>query len=195
MTVPIGPLDNAAFVQTVDGGIPGPSVAIPVEVKNLRDWLYPTNAELYQLLAKASMLQQERPDVPMVPLLIARRMHITTFRLFKDIGAYAIQTLRQYIGAVEGGDQRLNEVRAGLGLLDLSNLGSKDDDLVTNRLIRIVPRDALRVSKQWAITASNDYMVKTFDLLRKESRVRTRVELVDKVREMLDDDGRYSGGW
>ncbi|MGH3738982.1 MAG: hypothetical protein ACRDT6_25800 [Micromonosporaceae bacterium] len=42
MHVPIGPLDNAALLPTVEDGLPGTTVALPIEVKNVRDWLHPT---------------------------------------------------------------------------------------------------------------------------------------------------------
>lgn len=39
-----------------DDGSPGGSVVIPVEVKNVRDWLYPSSPEPYQLLEKAMFI-------------------------------------------------------------------------------------------------------------------------------------------
>ena len=114
ITVPIGPLDNAALLQIVTDGIPDSTIAVPVEVKNPRDWLYPGDSEVYQLLTKAARLQVARPSIPMVPVLVARRIHLLTFRLFRDIGAFGIQTRRQYISAsVE--DDRLQEVRSNSG--------------------------------------------------------------------------------
>ncbi len=59
------------------------------------------------MLTKAARSQHARPSVPIMPLLVARRMHVTTFRMLKDLGAFAIETKRQYIGAVEGGAERL----------------------------------------------------------------------------------------
>jgi hypothetical protein len=194
MTVPIGPLDNAALLSTVDGGLPGQIVALPIEVKNLRDWLYPTNAEVYQLLLKAARLQQAHSSVRIMPLLITRRMHITTFRMLKNLGAYAVQTKRQYISAVEGGAQRIEEVRTGLGFLDLTPLDA-DDDLITRRFTRGVPRDAARVSEDWAITASDAHLVNLFAEIRAESRIEQRAALLYQIRLRMDDVGRYGGGW
>jgi len=232
MTVPIGPLDNAALLPTVESGLPGPTVAVPIEVKNLRDWLYPNNAEVYQLLTKAAKLQQARPGVPIMPLLIARRIHITTFRMFKDLGAYGIQTKRQYIGAVDGGDERIQEVRTGLGFFDLIHLTeggdltaerptaadddptaaddlteqltadeliagrrTPADDLITRRLTRVIPRDAARVSEDWAITASDTQVVGLFAEMRAQSRIVQRSQLLHQLRERIDTMGRYTGGW
>jgi hypothetical protein len=192
--VPIGPLDKCGFAALRGRGPARAVVALPIEVKNLRDWLYPANAEVYQLLAKAALLQCDHRDVPIMPLLIARRMHVTTFRMFKDLGAYAIQTKRQYVGAVEGGGERFQEVRVGLGLLDMIQLPG-DDDLITGRLIRVVPRDAQRVSEDWAETCTDSTVVDLFQRVRQESRITARTSLVNQLRDRIDELGRYSGGW
>jgi hypothetical protein len=49
-----------------------------VEVKNVRSWIYPWSHEVWDLLAKLG----EFSDV--VPILVSRRIHITTFRMFKE---------------------------------------------------------------------------------------------------------------
>ena len=35
------------------GDLPQPPVTVLIEVKNIREWIYPSNAELYQLQARA----------------------------------------------------------------------------------------------------------------------------------------------
>src|SRR5206468_4108109 len=41
-----GPLDAAAhYLVRYPGGIPGPVITVPVEAKNLRDWIYPSSRE------------------------------------------------------------------------------------------------------------------------------------------------------
>jgi hypothetical protein len=67
--VPGGSLDDAAFLTLLsDDGTPLPPYFVPVEVKNLREWIYPRTPELHQLLHKASALQVAHPDWAMVPL-------------------------------------------------------------------------------------------------------------------------------
>lgn len=193
MPVPIGPLDNAAVVATVTAAdLPGPAVALPIEVKNLRDWLYPTSSEVYQLLSKAALLQQALPNVRIMPLLVARRIHVTTFRMFKDLGAYGVQTKRQYIGTVDA--ERLQEVRIGLGFLDLQHRPS-GDPLIVSRLTRPIPRDAARVSLDWAETCADPTLIKVFQQLRAESRITARSALVSQLRAALSAADRYNGGW
>lgn len=76
-----GPLDAHAHWainphNPNDGFIP-----FAAEVKNIRAVLYPWSTETWDLLAKAGAF----PEV--VPVLVGRRIHATTFRFFKDIGA------------------------------------------------------------------------------------------------------------
>jgi len=59
-----------------------------VEVKNLREWLYPDRSEIRELLAKAVAVNA-------VPVLIARRMPYVTFRLFNPCGVIVHQTYNQ----------------------------------------------------------------------------------------------------
>jgi hypothetical protein len=69
-----GPLDSAViFTPMSHDGLPGQPIAVPIEVKNIRDWIYPSSQELYQLLEKAAQLKQLRPEIPIVPLLVCRR--------------------------------------------------------------------------------------------------------------------------
>ena len=85
-----GPLDAHAFIaRSADDPTCG-FVPIAVEVKNMRSIVYSWSHETWDLLAKLG----DFPDV--VPILVARRMHLTTFRLFKDIGALGCATYRQW---------------------------------------------------------------------------------------------------
>jgi len=45
-----GPLDHAViFTPMTAEGLPEHPVAVPIEVKNIRDWIYPSSQEPYQL--------------------------------------------------------------------------------------------------------------------------------------------------
>jgi hypothetical protein len=65
-------------------------VPFVIEVKNVRQTLYPEHREIWDLLWKAG----HYPDH--LPLLIAPRFHHTTFVLFSAIGAIAVPTIRQW---------------------------------------------------------------------------------------------------
>jgi hypothetical protein len=104
-----GPLDHAViFTPITDAGLPGQPIAVPVEVKNLRDWIYPSSQEPYQLLDKAAKLRRLHPDVPIVPVLVCRRAHYTAFKMARDMGFFIIEARRQYIGLVD--EEKLDEV-------------------------------------------------------------------------------------
>jgi hypothetical protein len=94
--VPGGPLDAAGFIPH-NAADPGAGLAaFAVEVKNLRGWLYPWSHEVWDLLAKLG----EFPDV--VPILVARRLHPTTFRMFKDVGAIGFDARNQWFAERAG---------------------------------------------------------------------------------------------
>jgi hypothetical protein len=85
-----GPLDAHAFVPLTATDPTRGFIPVAVEVKNLRSIIYSWSHETWDLLAKLG----DFPDV--VPVLLARRLHLTTFRLFKDIGALGCATYRQW---------------------------------------------------------------------------------------------------
>jgi len=59
-----------------------------IEVKNLREWLYPDRSEIREMLLKCCAL-----DV--VPVLIARRIHFSTFAILNPCGVITHETYNQ----------------------------------------------------------------------------------------------------
>lgn len=59
-----------------------------IEAKNIREWLYPDRTEIFDLLSKCIAL-----DV--VPVLIARRIHFSTFLVLNTCGVVVHQTFNQ----------------------------------------------------------------------------------------------------
>src|SRR5450759_445853 len=96
--IPGGPLDNGATLAFLDAdGLPKGGVIVPIEVKNIREWMYPNRPELYQLLYKAAMLQQARPDQAFAPVLVCRRAHVTLFRMARDLGCFVAEARAQFV--------------------------------------------------------------------------------------------------
>lgn len=190
--VPIGPFDNAAIHTQLLSGLPGPSVAVPIEVKNLRDWIYPSSQELYQLLDKSARLQQTCSDVPIVPVLICRRANVTAFRMAKDLGFYIIATSRQYITAVDEDD--LLEVRQELGFTDLA-LHEGADELIVRRFTRVFPIQPEQRASRWALTSAHPQIRQIFAESRTSvGRVRSRN--LEILRDLADEAGLYeTEGW
>lgn len=59
-----------------------------VEIKNVREWLYPDRDEVTELLRKCT-------DLDAIPILIARRVPYVTFRLLNTCGVIIHQTYNQ----------------------------------------------------------------------------------------------------
>jgi hypothetical protein len=64
--------------------------AVGIEVKNVRDWLYPNSKEIREMLNKCCALDS-------VPVLIARRYPFVTFSLLNRCGVILHQTYNQLL--------------------------------------------------------------------------------------------------
>jgi len=97
--VPGGPLDAAGH-WAIDPADPSVGwVPFAIEVKNIRRTVYPRSREMWDLLAKVGHF----PDV--VPILVTRRVHWTSFRFLKDVGALAYMGERQWFSpAIDADD-------------------------------------------------------------------------------------------
>jgi hypothetical protein len=65
-----------------------------IEIKNIREWIYPDREEIRELLSKCCAL-----DV--VPVLIAQRIHYSTFSVLKPCGVIVHQTFNQLYPSAE----------------------------------------------------------------------------------------------
>lgn len=190
-----GPLDSAAHTFAVTPtGIPGGVVTLPIEVKNIRDWVYPVSDELYQLLDKAAALQRDRPESKIVPTLVCRRAHKTAFYMAKALGFFISDTNRQYILNVEDvTPHALEEVRAELGFVDLAYADGADD-YVVNRFAKSLRRALDERAEQWAYTVAVDRAPEFFAAMRYDSDLISRAERLDEFREVAEEAG-LAGGW
>jgi hypothetical protein len=190
--VPGGPLDAAAFLTLLsDQGEPLPAYFVPIEVKNLREWLYPRTPEVHQLLYKAAALQVAHPDQPMVPVLVCRRAHQTTFYMAFQLGFHVIDTYSQFISpTVEA--EPLEEVKSELGYLDLTP-DLTPPDRVISQFSTVVPTVASTRAAAWQTTAPE--ALDLVDALREDSLAGLdRDEAMRELRELNQALGRQ-GGW
>lgn len=152
--VPGGPLDAAAFLILADGkGTPVGVGLVAIEVKNIRDWVYPNSVELYQLLDKCARMQLVDPSRRIIPTFVCRRAHFTTFKMAKALGFYVIDLKRQYL--VPSADleaDAVQEVRSELGYLDLV-VGESADPKLIRHFSNHLPKIAPRTSELWSHTA------------------------------------------
>lgn len=195
MLVPGGALDSAAQLIMMDGGVPTGIAAIPIEVKNLRDWIYPHKAELFQLLAKAALLQREQPDTPMIPVLVCRRVQWTAAKMAKALGFYVIDLRRQYlVPTPDINDADLAEVRTELGYRDLLK-SDEPDDVLVKHFTTSLPQHASRSAERWAQSAEvlGDFFVA---LRNPDLDAVERAGLMSQLRaEAAQVEGEEPGGW
>src|ERR1022692_1789673 len=179
-----GPLDHAVILTPIsEDELPEAPVAVPIEVKNVRDWIYPSSQELYQLLDKAAKLQQHRPELRIVPVLVCRRAHYTAYKMAKDLGFFIVQTRRQYIGSVD--QEKLDEVRIELGFLDLVQHHGPDP-LVVHMFADVFSKHALAVSQRWAQTAADRDLCGAFPHMRHDAMATRRSGTLDVLRALLN---------
>lgn len=168
--VPGGPLDSAAFLQVIgQDGFPASAILTAVEVKNVRHWIYPRSAELFQLLYKAARLQADNPSLPVLPLFVCRRRHYLTLQFSRALGFHTIETHRQFLLPEPSlAPHAVDEVREELAFEDLTVSTSADPDVV-KVLREVVPRAAIENVRRWA--GSGPSLVEHFEALR-DPRVR-----------------------
>jgi hypothetical protein len=188
----LGPLDAAAHYLTRDAaGLPGRVITVPVEVKNLRDWIYPSSGEIYQLLNKAAKVQEAVPDRSIAPVFVCRRAHITAMRMAKEVGFFIIPIERQYVHHVE--EEALREIRAELGLFDLVQQVGVDERL--ERFFRThLPKVIERTADDWS--TSGPQFLDHWAMLAAERDAAMRAALLVGLRIAFEGYyGNYPSGW
>lgn len=196
--VPVGPLDNGFVLQRLDSrGRPiGPwGVQVLVEVKNIREWIYPRTQELYQVLRKAALIQRANPTESFLPMLSCRRAHTTTNFMAKDFGFFVIDSRRQYLPSNHAfiDPQHLDEIRNELGLVDLVQ-GHEQENL--GRLVaglHALQRkyDVPVAVDRWKAHCANDLVVDAFEVLADQ---RTSNRRRDETLALLREEARSMGG-
>jgi hypothetical protein len=178
-----GPLDNAAHLLLIDdAGRTEGTIVIPVEVKNLRTWIFPGARELHHLLYKSARLAQDHPDVEILPLLTCRRYAYDTIRMGKDLGFYVIGFERQFVlPHVELDRDHFQEVRAELGYLDLSTDMEAPERLVTQ--LETLPKYAQGNAERWKAVGSK--MLSYYERLKRRLNDANRRATMDELRDAV----------
>lgn len=189
-----GSIDTGGYLVTIDShGRPMTPVTTPIEVKNIRSWIYPSSAELYQILSKCVLAQRTAgPNHPLVPTLVCRRAHPTLFWMAAELGFIVIDARRQWAGDVEEGP--LMEVRNELHFIDL-HVGSDPSIRVKDRFTSSrLPAHMHAVATKWETTALDEPFS---DLILGAHRAKSapdRLRLVEALRAANRRRGRR-GGW
>ena len=187
-----GPLDSAGITVPLDRqGMPGEPVTLLFEVTNVRQWLYPSAEEPFQLLGKAVVVQRAQPDAAIVPVLVCRKAHPTTYWMAKQLGLMVIDLERQFIGAVD--EDKFMEVRNELHFNDLA-LGEGPSVRVRERLSTSVRTHCSDFASTWHETALDAELGQTILDAAEARDEHARSREVHHLREAVVDRG-WGEGW
>ena len=152
------------FIVTTNTGL-----LAGIEVKNVREWMYPDRADVRDLLKKCTTLD-------IVPVLIARRIPYVTFKLLNATGAIIHQTYNQLFPQADAQLAGMVRDKNLLGYHDV-RLGNEPDARLTKFTTRDLP---LLVAAQRPVFDEYKDLLKAFstgEMPYKEfaARVRRRV--------------------
>lgn len=147
---------------------------VGVEVKNKREWVYPNNKDIRELLSKALTLDAVR-------VLIARRIPFVTFRLLSPCGLIIHQTYNQLYPSSEGALVAKLQDKTLLGYHDI-RLGNEPDarlkKFLSTNLPRVLPDARLRFEQYRDLL--NSYAIGDMPYEEFAARVRRRQQGVDE---------------
>lgn len=170
--VPGGQLDNAAYYTPLGSdGLPTTPMLLPIEAKNVRQWIYPRTQELYQLLDKSVKLRQAHPNLAVLPVLVCRKAHYLTNQMAKQVGFHVIATRRQYVRPSVAGtpeDARLFE-ELNTELAYNLELHEGVVDQMVNHFTDIVPARCNDAVHRWSTFVSHPDVPDLVEALRDDS--------------------------
>lgn len=114
-----GSLDTFCYYLSPSSGVERKAVPAGIEVKNIREWIYPESQELWQTIRAATELN-------CIPVLVTRRIHLTTASFCKSVGMAVFETQRQYFAPELRDDPRLLNVYQDLYFRDILPWDSAD---------------------------------------------------------------------
>ncbi|MDI9891707.1 hypothetical protein [Microbacterium sp. IEGM 1404] len=198
--VPGGPLDSAAWLLRLDAnGMPMRPVLTMIEAKNLREWIYPRTQELYQLLDKAASVQVAHPDIPIVPILVCRRLNFITGAMAKQVGMHLIETKTQFVRPVvlnvDDGQRKVDEVVNELGY-DVT-LNDEATPAMKRQFETTLPSRVDEAAERWRLVALHPEVPDVLSVLRDEEvlgdeRTRARDEFARCVQEATGEDAIWA---
>lgn len=144
-----------------------------LEVKNVREWLYPDRAEIKDMLAKCCAIDA-------VPVLIARRMPFITSRLLTAAGVIVHQTFNQRFPEADAKLAALAAHKKKLGYHDI-RCGNKPDARLLTFLKKNLPKIAPGARERFAKFRDllSAYGTKEIEYPAFARRVKERAHLVD----------------
>lgn len=175
-----GPLDSGGFVLS-----PGPTampvpVAVLIEMKNLRTWLYAKDSEVWQVLRKAQRLQLHDPSLNVFPVLVCRRAHDQVRWMGQQLGFMVVETKANFIGTVDEHDAQ--EVRTELQFVDLK-VGAEPSRAMIKTFAVTIPRWAAHYAGTWRARCQDPSFADPMAVLASS---RDDAERDDAMEELLE---------
>lgn len=144
-----GELDNSAFY--VDLTTTPTAITIMVEVKNTRSWYYADDVAVLRFLAKASHVQQERPEALVLPVFICRQFQYKLWELGERHGFLPAKVENQLVQRDSDLSQEsINQVANELGYGDL-RLGNAPTNRHRGIFNTSIPRYARTYAERWRL--------------------------------------------
>lgn len=193
--VPGGSLDNAVYHTKVGAdGMPATKL-MPIEAKNVRQWIYPRTQELYQLLDKAARLRVANPTLPVMPIFVCRRVQFLTGKMAQQLGFHVIETWRQYVRpAVAHTDddaRKFEELNTELAY----NLELHEGSVapMVKHFTAVIPKRCDDAAARWGLFASHADVPDLLQRMRDDrishtDRYETLGELASAAREVFSED-------
>src|ERR1051325_2250731 len=155
-----------------------------IEAKNIREWMYPDRDEIFQLLSKCFQLNA-------VPVLIARRIHFSTFAVLNACGVVIHQTFNQFFPESETKLADQARHKHNLGYHDIRPRNTPDARLsrfVSTDLPKVLPEHRARFETHQDIIGA--YVASEMSYREFAARVRRRRLGQNEDHDWEDSDDR-----
>ncbi len=171
------PLDTYAYVILTDSNGQRRVVTLGIEVKNIREWIYPESVEIWKTLKSCI-------DLECIPIIISRAIHYTAFTFFQDIGALGYKTNHQYFSSTLWGHPLYTPLKNELYFHDMILWKEdKPDPMVTSFFSDVLPE---RISQTTRNFETNKQLIAKYAQgpLHDENTIITdRSDLMSQFRE------------
>lgn len=176
-----------------------PPFKVIVEVKNIREWVYPRSHELFQVLRKGALLQRANPSTDYLPLLVCRRVHKTTLFMAKRMGFFVIDTRKHYF-PVHSQIPRtdLEDLIQELALIDITqSTGPEVTARTENRLVTLQQHadTSLALARWKAHCKHPEFLPLLVTLEDEKTHWQDRAHALDRLRNLCRRVTGEDPGW
>lgn len=135
------PLDTYARLPFTDHVGNLKVAVLGIEIKNIREWIYPQSVEIWKALKSCI-------DLDCFPIIISRAFHYTAFAFFRDVGLFGHKTRHQYFSTKLWKHPLYSAVKKELCFRDMVLWKEdKPDPIVTRFFSEILPQNISRITQ------------------------------------------------